>query len=199
MQTTDLQQVECRRICSVDGATQTCFSDNWSKIWLFQVREWRPITVRGETQCSTVKKLRTSKPKDGLTYWRMATIMANSLSLGNRGFILNSSAIIQPAAHMSHGDKYSDWMRISGARYQRVTTTGVRAASQPRTRANPKSVIFSWRPSRSIKIFAGFRSRCTIRWECKKSVPRRSCSDKSCNFRNYTNSESIVPVRRKDR
>ena len=59
-------------------------------------------------------------------------------------------------------------------------TTDVKAIASLYILANPKSAIFTW-PAPEIKIFWGFKSLWTIRWECKKSTPFNSWCVKSCN------------------
>lgn len=112
------------------------------------------------------------------TYLKIIVNIWSSVSARNKADLLNNSAMMQPAAQISHGDEYSDCTRISGERYQSVTTIGVNADSHPSTRDKPKSVIFNRFPSRSINIFAGFKSRWMIRCACRKSVPRKSWYDK---------------------
>ena len=59
-------------------------------------------------------------------------------------------------------------------------TTDVKAIASLYILANPKSAIFTW-PAPEIKIFWGFKSLWTIRWECKKSTPFNSWCVKSCH------------------
>lgn len=120
---------------------------------------------------------------------------------GNNGFRENNSAMIQAVLHISTELLYG-WPRsTSGALYHNVTTyfkvnwkmyekknvwlyflltTEVNFISKSYVLANPKSANFIC-PWADTKIFCGFKSRCIIRWECKKSTP---VSNSVANFWN---------------
>lgn len=61
-----------------------------------------------------------------------------------------------------------------------LLTTEVNFISKSYVLANPKSANFIC-PWADTKIFCGFKSRCIIRWECKKSTP---VSNSVANFWN---------------
>ena len=67
------------------------------------------------------------------------------------------------------------WSRISGAKYPAVPSGSVMRASAQRFSenlfANPKSAIATW-PLGEINTLSGFKSRCTIRRECRDRRPR---------------------------
>ena len=52
-------------------------------------------------------------------------------------------------------------------------TTDVKAMASRYILASPKSAIFTW-PVLETRIFCGFKSLWTMRWECRKSTPFNS-------------------------
>lgn len=83
---------------------------------------------------------------------------------------------MHPADQISTLLLYGNVIKISGARYQSVTTTEVSLMLKSYVFAKPKSQILS-RPWLETRRFEGLRSRCMMRWECRKSIPFKSSLD----------------------
>mmetsp|Transcript_4402 Transcript_4402/g.12276 ORF Transcript_4402/g.12276 Transcript_4402/m.12276 type:complete len:252 (-) Transcript_4402:183-938(-) len=113
---------------------------------------------------------------DGVpSFWKILKMVSISESPAKSGARVAISPRMQPTLHMSTGTLYScEPRRISGARYQTVTTSCVYfGMGTEYALARPKSAIFS-RSCRSTRIFCGFKSRWRMRFTWQNSVPRHS-------------------------
>mmetsp|Transcript_5147 Transcript_5147/g.19270 ORF Transcript_5147/g.19270 Transcript_5147/m.19270 type:complete len:232 (+) Transcript_5147:171-866(+) len=109
------------------------------------------------------------------SFWKTLKIVSISESPAKRGMPVAVSAMTQPTLHMSTGTLYStEPKRISGARYQTVTTSWVYFGTGTEyARARPKSAIFKHN-FESIKRFCGLISLCRIRFAWQNSMPKVS-------------------------
>lgn len=94
-------------------------------------------------------------------------IWSISLSPMNKGLLCAISAKIQPVDQRSTPREYYFWPnKISGQRYQRVTTSCVYVLmGRPKARANPKSASLTTVPVESMSKFCGLRSLWNMRLE----------------------------------
>lgn len=99
-----------------------------------------------------------------------------SLSPGKRARLVAISAKIQPIDQRSTAGPYSRLpIKISGARYQRVTTSCVYVLiGRLILLANPKSASLMF-PRLSINKFWGLRSRWRTRWAWQWPIPWSNC------------------------
>mmetsp|Transcript_121292 Transcript_121292/g.368789 ORF Transcript_121292/g.368789 Transcript_121292/m.368789 type:complete len:251 (+) Transcript_121292:184-936(+) len=109
------------------------------------------------------------------SFWKILKIVSISESPQKRGAPVAISALMQPMLQRSTGTLYRVApRRISGGRYQTVTTSWVYfGTGTVKARARPKSAIFKcsrW----SMRRFWGFRSRWMMRFEWQNSTPRQS-------------------------
>mmetsp|Transcript_41825 Transcript_41825/g.118251 ORF Transcript_41825/g.118251 Transcript_41825/m.118251 type:complete len:242 (-) Transcript_41825:175-900(-) len=109
------------------------------------------------------------------SFWNTLKIVSISESPAKSGEPVAISPSTQPTLHRSTGTLYrTEPSRISGARYQTVTTSWVYLGmGTVYARASPKSAIFS-RIFESIRRFWGLRSRWRIRFAWQNSMPRQS-------------------------
>mmetsp|Transcript_78520 Transcript_78520/g.234011 ORF Transcript_78520/g.234011 Transcript_78520/m.234011 type:complete len:251 (-) Transcript_78520:208-960(-) len=109
------------------------------------------------------------------SFWKTLKIVSISESPANNGAPVAISPRTQPTLQRSTGTLYkAEPSRISGARYQTVTTSCVYfGTGTVYARARPKSAIFR-RRRWSISRFCGFRSLCKIRFAWQNSMPRQS-------------------------
>jgi hypothetical protein len=116
---------------------------------ILQLRHARPVIFIRSPKYSFINKF----------YLNILNNCSISLFPLNRVFLVTNSANIQPRDQISIGVEYSnDPNKISGALYQRVTTSWVYGLiGIEKVRASPKSAIFTV-PLFNIKILAVFKS-----------------------------------------